>query len=238
MKKKIPVIVTAVALVALIAVGGTLAFFTDKGEVTNVITMGDVNIKLEEPIFSSSDMTTKADDGSFVKKGLILPGSSFVKDPTITNIGSNPCYIRSKVSLVMKKNNEVIINNIITKADKTKITITPEDFFQANTGWVQSTDGYYYYNTVVPATGVGKVVELFKKAEDGKTIHVPTAWGNEIADITFSLNVSAEAIQAENFKPHMNGTAIDGWKYSNSSDVEVQSAPSISSPVSSQLTSN
>ena len=40
MKKKLTVVVTAVTLVALIAIGATLAWFTDSKEVTNVVTMG------------------------------------------------------------------------------------------------------------------------------------------------------------------------------------------------------
>ncbi len=46
-KKKILTMVAAVALVAVIGVGATLAYFTDKDSKTNVVTMGKVDIDLE-----------------------------------------------------------------------------------------------------------------------------------------------------------------------------------------------
>jgi SipW-cognate class signal peptide len=210
MKNKISIIVTAVTLVALITVGGTLALLTNKAEVTNVVTMGNVNIKLEEPIFSGPDMTTLASDGSYVKRGVIYPGSSFVKDPTVTNIGANPCYIRARVELKMTRDGEVLEGNTVYRSDETKLTVTPEDFFQAKDGWSKGDGGYYYYNTVLPTSGSASKVELFKD----NTVRVPKDWGNEIANITFTLSVSAEAIQSDNFKPTLTNGVITGWNYS------------------------
>ena len=40
MKKKIAVLVTAVALVALVAIGATFALFTDSHSTLNTVTMG------------------------------------------------------------------------------------------------------------------------------------------------------------------------------------------------------
>lgn len=211
MKRKIWVLITSITLISLIAVGGTLAWLTNKAEITNVITMGNVNIKLEEPIYSSSSMSVLS-NGSYVKKDLIFPGDSFVKDPTITNIGNNPCYIRAKVDLVMDVKGDPIPSNTVYKEDDTPLVIHPEDFFQPNDGWVKGDGGYYYYNEAVPATGTGSVVELFKTAKDGKTIHVPSAWGNEISNVSFHLNISAEAIQSENFTPQTDeNKQIIGW---------------------------
>lgn len=209
MKRKILILITAVATASLVAVGGTLAWMTDKAEVSNVVTMGNVNIKLEEPVFSSSSMSDYI-DGAYVKKGFIFPGDSFLKDPTITNIGHNPCYIRAKVELVLKRDGEVIANNAVQLSDGTTRVITAEDFFSPNDGWTKSSqDGYYYFDSIVPTTGNGSSVALFKTAKDGNTIHVPTEWGNEIVGISFQLNVNAEAVQSEHFTP---STEVVGGK--------------------------
>ena len=54
MKKKLMVTALAVALVA-IAVGGTLAWFNDTDEVTNVFTVGSVDIEQKEKGYCSRD---------------------------------------------------------------------------------------------------------------------------------------------------------------------------------------
>ncbi len=66
-------IVTAAALVALIVVGSTLAFFTSQGNVDNVVTMGNVKISLTEPNYKDS--------------GIVVPGQTHREDPTVTNTG-------------------------------------------------------------------------------------------------------------------------------------------------------
>lgn len=49
-KKKMITMLVALTLVATVGIGATLAYFTDKDAVTNVITMGKVDVSLEEPI--------------------------------------------------------------------------------------------------------------------------------------------------------------------------------------------
>ena len=90
MKKKLTVVVTAVTLVALIAIGATLAWFTDSKEVTNVVTMGNIKITLEEPIFSEENENNTITG--------VLPNQPIDKDPTITNVGNNDAYIRAKIN--------------------------------------------------------------------------------------------------------------------------------------------
>lgn len=78
-----------VALLALVLVigcslGGTLAWLTDKDEVTNTFTVGDINIKLEE--------TT----GEEYK---ILPGTTIKKDPVVTVLkDSEDCWLFVKLT--------------------------------------------------------------------------------------------------------------------------------------------
>ena len=41
---------------------------------------------------------------------------------------------------------------------------------------------------------------------------IPAEWGNEVADLTFEINVSAEAVQADNFTPETDEAGvINGW---------------------------
>ena len=45
-KRKILALASAVCMVAILAIGGTLAYFTDKDEATNTFTTGKVDITL------------------------------------------------------------------------------------------------------------------------------------------------------------------------------------------------
>lgn len=70
-KRKIVLLATALCMIAILAIGGTLAYFTDTTEAkVNEFTVGNVNIDLTEPAWKG-DAT-------------LMPGVSFDKDPTIT----------------------------------------------------------------------------------------------------------------------------------------------------------
>ena len=59
--KKLLTAATSVALVAVVGVGATLAYFTDSEEQTNVVNMGHVDIDLTET--SNSDNAVMIEDG-------------------------------------------------------------------------------------------------------------------------------------------------------------------------------
>lgn len=166
-KRKLTTIVTAAVMGTMIVIGGTLAWFTDKGEATNVVTFGNVDIKLEE--------TQK--DGNLSEAGLefnnIVPGDKFTKDPTITNIGKNDCYIRAKINFTEGA------------------PIGEESLNIDKINWKKGNDGYYYYKEVVTPK---KNVTLFN------TVTIPQELGNNVADKTFNIKVEAEAIQKDNFE--------------------------------------
>ncbi len=84
MKKKVLIAVCALALVVVVAIGGTVAWLTDKtAEVKNTFTYGDINITLAE--------TTGAEYK-------IIPGNDIAKDPKVTvKSGSEACYLFVKV---------------------------------------------------------------------------------------------------------------------------------------------
>lgn len=83
MKKKVFLSMAAVILVLCCAVGGTLAWLTDKTDsVTNTFTVGDINIALAE---TTSDYK-------------MVPGNTIAKDPKVTvKAGSEACWLFVKV---------------------------------------------------------------------------------------------------------------------------------------------
>lgn len=89
MKKKTIALIVSLVLVLGCAIGGTLAWLTDKTEaVTNTFTVGDINIALAE----SNDLDLK-----------MVPGKVITKDPKVTvKENSEACWLFVKVE---KSNN-------------------------------------------------------------------------------------------------------------------------------------
>ena len=88
MKKKIIAVCLIVAMAAIAVVGGTLAWFTDDEEATNTFTVGNVDITLTEPNWEGSGSQDAPE---------VYPGEPLAKDPTVTNDGANPCFVRVRV---------------------------------------------------------------------------------------------------------------------------------------------
>jgi len=139
-KKKIVALALAVAMLAVVIVGASLAYFSDKTVVAkNTFTVGKVDIKLEEHVVDKNGKatqeltqtgnndiltyTTTDDQGNTVTKKYgysLLPGQTVDKDPFVTVIGgSEECYVRIKVTLdnaneFLELYRDAIANNQIT----------------------------------------------------------------------------------------------------------------------------
>lgn len=85
--KSAVVLALVVILVLAISAGGTMAYFSDNDEVKNTLSMGAVEISLDEP-------------GWEPENGLNLtPGSQADKDPTVTAVEGDG-YMRIKMEIV------------------------------------------------------------------------------------------------------------------------------------------
>lgn len=167
MKKKILSIALVVAMVAVIA-AGSLAYFTDKESKDNVFTVGNVDITLTEPNWDNEE------------KEDVYAGEPLAKDPTVTNVSKNPCFVRIKVENLDQFDNEGAITYRTDYVDG-----------KLGDGWVMGTDGYFYYKNVLAADA--KTDALFDQ------IVMPTGLiGGEKAD---PIKVTAEAVQAQGAKP-------------------------------------
>ena len=84
----------SLVIVAILAIGATLAYFTDTKTATNTFTMGNVKIKLDEE-------NVKNPEGDRVSKNEyeVYPGAEVKKDPTVHNVGANGAYIRATVNV-------------------------------------------------------------------------------------------------------------------------------------------
>lgn len=171
-KRKIVLLASALCMVAILAIGGTLAYFTDNDKATNTFTVGNVSIELTEPNWEGSGSQDAPE---------VYPGEPLAKDPTVKNDGANPCFVRIKVE------------GLDCLGDAGDITYRT-DYVTGKLGdnWVKHEDGYYYYNTVLEVGA--KTDALFDQ------IVIPTGLTNGDAKTKFNVVVSAEAVQAQGAK--------------------------------------
>ena len=177
--KKLLTAAASVALVAVVGIGATLAYFTDSDERTNTVTMGHVDITLTE------------EEEEIPGEGLtfdnVMPGDTLDKTPIITlNDDSQDAYVRMKIDIE-------VTGGAITEADIEELRQgLTEDITGTDTGWYLGADGYYYYNQSLSA---GEDVTFFD------TVTIPGSWKNNTADGSFTIKLTAEAIQAANITP-------------------------------------
>ena len=176
-KRKILLLASALCLVAVLAVGGTLAYFSDQEEATNTFTVGNVDITLTEPNWEGSGSVDAPE---------VYPTEPLAKDPTVTNDGANPCFVRISVTgWDCLKTAGLSENNIIYRTD----------YVDGKLGenWVLHTDGYFYYNKVL---AVGEKTDaLFDQ------IVVPADLVNGDGETEFDIQVNAYAVQAQGARP-------------------------------------
>lgn len=192
-KKKIIAALSVSVLLVAATVGATLAYFTDSDSKSNVITMGKVDGTLTE-----SDEKVHEDGSVGQEFNHIKPGQIIYKDPKVTlNDDSEDAYVRVSVNYTG-----------LTEQQKTDVDEAIEKELQM--GWGKGTDGYLYYNTKLTAGDSSVVFDSFI---------IPANWGNEVADMMFHIDVTAEFIQADNFNPQRTDTGyIIFWD-----DVEIES---------------
>lgn len=191
MKKKLLAMCMVVCLSAVAVVGGTMAYFTDTADKTNTFTVGNVDIELTEPNW---------DDHGEDEAKTVYPGEPLDKDPTVANIGNNPCFVRVSVSNLDQFGN---------KGDIVYLTNWVEGAL--GKGWVDGKDGYFYWTQplVVKDTEddswnnglASKTTPVFDQ------IKMPT--GLTGAEEAKNIVVTAQAVQAQGAKAP-NWAAVKG----------------------------
>lgn len=190
MLKKILVWTLVVSLTAAAAIGGTLAYLTDRDSEANVFTVGDVNIDLNE---------------DFNQGATLIPGVDIEKKPTITNIGPNEAYVWASVAVPAELTSVIDFSG--EGAGWGYWTKGP------NTTQIDGKDYVLYTVLHTASLGANTTTEaLFGKVALDKTVDIDpsgnwytvvdgrtTALGWNDANGAPTIYVSAYAIQAEGF---------------------------------------
>lgn len=198
-KKNLITAAVSLALVAVVGVGATLAYFTDKTETKkNVFSAGKVSINL---IDETWDVDGQVKGEYYEKDGItgiqyedIMPGDVLSKVVGVeTAADSQDAYVAVRVTVT-----DVVAPNAADIVLPEEITAQISDIIAAQvdgTLWASrdmgNGDVIYYFKSVVPADTQNLV--LFDK------IPLPgSEWNNAYAELSFDVEVQAAAIQAAN----------------------------------------
>ena len=205
--KKTVAIILAMVLVAVAAVGATMAYLTDTKTVTNTFTVGDVKIKLDETDINDPE-GERVTSNEYTN---ITPGIIYTKDPIVTNTGKNDAWVRLTVTIENGMNWLGLYNENVWTAPQ-------EEAFMAlinNTlgdKWSLEDIAYVSNSTRGTTDFVATLKYADKLAKDEFTsaafeeVMLPTnATANDITtriaqNGEFHIDVVAEAIQADGFE--------------------------------------
>jgi predicted ribosomally synthesized peptide with SipW-like signal peptide len=123
LKTKLVLGILAAAVSLSLAMGGTLMLFTAQSEeATNVVTLGNAAISLQEsddPLFDEegdaiTPTYTAANNGNLLEFDNVQPGDTLYKRPQVTNTGSVPVfvYVEGILTVLDADNGEVDLSGV------------------------------------------------------------------------------------------------------------------------------
>lgn len=217
--RKILVSLAALALVAAISIGGTLAYLTAQSTVKNTFTVGKIGMTMDEALVNENgEPVTKSDDGTLtvVKDAKeatrvnensykIMPGHTYTKDPTIyVTARSEASYV-----FIAVKNDVAAYEAATVSGGYTRIDAQ----IMANE-WIAATDittaptGYTIYYKAQAATGEARVTlpifNNFKIADNAESVE-------GYADFAGKVNIFAFAVQQDGFTGYANAWTEAGF---------------------------
>ena len=98
-KRKIILLATALCMVAILAAGGTLAYFMDTDAQTNVFTVGHVAIDLFENFDEDNNGFEDLTPVTYNEDGTRRPDNVVTKEVYVENTGSKNAYVRVHIAI-------------------------------------------------------------------------------------------------------------------------------------------
>ena len=192
MKKKTLAIALALLICVCAVVGGTQAYLSGKAEAHNVITVGDVEIRLWELDENNApyDTDQKA-----------MPGSVITKKAYVENLEQDS-YIRARYTLEVEDASGKKLD--LSESELEKLILVSG----TDSRWKDYGDGWLYYS---------EVLNNSTKKTTGLLMETVTLSGpnitSEYANCKFKVIVQAQAVQAKNNAPAVAGdlSTLSGW---------------------------
>ena len=209
-KSKRKLIVIVMALIAIMTISGTAAYFTSTDQATNTWTVGKVKIDLQEVDYEKYRETESRS---------ITPNCELHKDPKASNTGSNSAFVFMRVKVpkaaITIQNQEGV--------PASEATVQELFDYKWNSGWtevesreIEAEDGKLYqehvvvYGTAQECTALepGKTTPVLFMNALGSHINNPGRTGlitlknftetPDLENLKLEMDVEAFAIQTEN----------------------------------------
>lgn len=185
MKKRVFAVSVILIIVSLI-VSGTIAYYTKEITTTNVVTAGNVKVRLE--------LTQAAGDGEEAAPAelKVIPGTWYSRIVKVKNLGYAPAWVRVKTDVIFTL-------DAAGQPDPALLSLTGLD----TTHWTQSGDYWYYGAILAPGQ---TTPPLFTGVSFDP--HMDNLYQGSRVDLALSL----EAVQSE----HNGESALEaaGWPQS------------------------
>ena len=161
-------LIALAAILLTVLTQPSLAYYTTVGKATNVVTSGNIQLRIHEKTADGSEFP---EDGVYV-----IPGDIVSKQVSVENVCGHPFYLRVKLV-----------------SGTTNATLSPDDCLKLDMNtenWTQA-DGFWYYNRILQP---GETTEnLFTQVEI-----VGSKVDRTFVGSTLSITVNAYAVQSEN----------------------------------------
>ena len=201
--RKLLLALVCVIAVASASVLGTLAYLTDTDEVVNTFTVGQVGLSLDETDVDEKGQPIEGADRVKSNEYHLLPGLTYVKDPTVTvDANSEEAYVR----MILTVHNASAVQAILTNHNLGDFSVLLKDWdetvwiyegFEEDTAANTISFEFRYKSTVDADDTALPLDPLFK------SITVPGEATNEemkaLNDGSFKMVVVGHAIQAAGF---------------------------------------
>ena len=156
-----------IAIISVSVIGGTLAWFTDKQEVTNKISTGAIKHTIVEKFDENTSQN-------------LLPGEEINKDVWIHNIEKSDSLLRVKITPIWVNEN----GDKVADATSEEVTAVIK-----NDKWTLGNDGYYYYNEVFKSHNKDEAHPSSEEIDEETTL--PTCYSDQLLNsIALSGNLS------------------------------------------------
>lgn len=218
-KRKLMLVALSLCMVAILAMGSTLAYLTDEAFNKNVIIVGNIDISLDEAPVSKGEEGTENEDKWIADENAdrvtentyehVYPGVVVPKDPTVHNNGINDAYVRVVVDIPNGQNILPYYGDTMEAAFLALINNTLGEGWEI-TAEINDTEG----------TGYSFVITYNERLASGEStppvfeeIYIYSGWDND--EVTalglgnWTIDIRAEAIQAEGFENV--GAAFYAW---------------------------
>lgn len=212
MKRKIFTLCMVVALIAVAAVGSTLAYFQDTDSADNVLVAGNVDIELHEDNALAEDNADYAIDDDYrtwLLEQKFHPGVTVEKDGWVENVGSNEAYVRMFVAYPTKSIELMTVNfnadisaewtegtsYSFTDADGVEYTVQVfvlNDPLQPEAKTVDTITSVTMLTSTEAVKNADNKIVYYKSGEDVSTGYVS-------ADGTIPVLLHAQAVQTTTF---------------------------------------